>query len=154
MCRLLAGEAISAAFVELYGFSLNDTASQHENNRALKKQKVISTSSDSSSSLEPALSGSSAEELSAQISVMELLETILASAGPMMVPGQRAQYDSVAAHMAICINDAATEFSRDPSTSLERVSGLDGLRLTSLKLLLTSVSTPLSHRPPYFNQVI
>ena len=161
---LLAAEALAATSVELYGSCPPDQESRagrlgdQPSHRAQKKARTAvilepAPGLDADSPIGGIPSGGSPEELSAQRCALELLGALLKSCGPMLPAPLRARLDTLAVHVAVCACDAATACAREPSCSLARVTAVGELHLQALELLLLSVLSPLSHRPPYLSQV-
>jgi hypothetical protein len=97
--------------------------------------------------------GGSPEQVLVQSSVLRMLAAVVETAGAVLSPSVRAQYDALALHMACCAYDAVVAFSRDSSFSSLITTAIVGLQTDALHLLSCTILSPLSHRPPFLSQV-
>ncbi len=157
--KQLAAEATAAASVELYGVAPDTAANQRsgaadsEGSRSHKKARVTPQPGPPAEDAATGPGGGSPEQLASQAAALQLLAAVVEGAGPALPPTLRARLDAMAVHVAACAAQAATALSRDPAAPHLTVTAVTGLALQSLRLLLASVLSPLSHRPPFLSQV-
>lgn len=167
--RLVAGDALGAASVELYGW-MPAVAAAGAGSRAgqppaakkakYKEQQEAAVAAADAAAAAAAASGAAAtvaagsEGLKAQLAAIGMLQCIAASVGPLLAPIQRAQLDSMAFHAAAAAGEAAQHAVREPdAVTAAQANGVGALQAAAFRLLLATLLAPSSHRPPYLSQV-